>query len=504
MKRTLFFLIAALLLPISVAAQVPISGLPAASLPLTGAETVPLVQSGVTRRATLNEVQATVVTSVYTAERFGAKCDGSTNDSVAFQTGLNYISAHAIAPVSGLAPTTVLLVSPGKSCVIGDVTVPSYTGIGSIGAGVGTLPAPKLVQLAGSTYILKNTSAVVGVSISNLAFQGTGSATTSIGVYFPLASRSVFSNNQFNNFGSSALVVATTSGVANSIRSNLAENSVLNHGALAAKTGVLTIGGTDNYVDSNEATCSLSALTSSNLYCVAIYFPSGAGAFGNNFVTNNVGEISDVGIEDDANTDRLVGNRGDLNYGPGFLIGGSEQLVNNLAINNSQSASGAYSGFLVTGGTGLFENNLAYTQVANAHKYGFEDSIASDTTKNFYGPTNRSFGQTLSTYKLAGFAGSAVATPHGQAKTFPANATTPSVDNYYAFKTNNSAPTVITNLTLGFPGQEVLIFIEDANTSIGNGGGITTPTGGTVAFTNGQSVILTNNNGTWKFTSNNP
>lgn len=67
-------------------ADVKISQLPAATLPLTGTEIFPLVQSGVTVQTALNTIQSPIAVNV---KDYGAKGDGTTNDIAAFVAALN-------------------------------------------------------------------------------------------------------------------------------------------------------------------------------------------------------------------------------------------------------------------------------------------------------------------------------------------------------------------------------------------------------------------------------
>lgn len=80
-----------LFLPTLAWGQVPISALPSATT-LTGSELVPIVQGGVTKKATVS-----LISPLQSVRAFGAKCDGSTNDTAAIQAAFN-ASSWVIIP----------------------------------------------------------------------------------------------------------------------------------------------------------------------------------------------------------------------------------------------------------------------------------------------------------------------------------------------------------------------------------------------------------------------
>jgi hypothetical protein len=68
---------------------IKISQLPNASLPLSGNESVPVVQGGVTKKAPSGSI-----TQGINVKSFGAVCDGITDDTAAVQAAINYCAAN--------------------------------------------------------------------------------------------------------------------------------------------------------------------------------------------------------------------------------------------------------------------------------------------------------------------------------------------------------------------------------------------------------------------------
>lgn len=154
-------------------AQVPISGLPSATLPLAGTESAPLVQGGITKKAPsiafgpnlaapgpiggttpstgtfttiAGSVTATGTTTARTlAARFsdvvnlkdmGAKCDGTTDDTTAIQAWLNK------------AAPNVELLAPAGTCVFTAAVSTPSGGINDVAlAGAG--PGPTIFKYTG-------------------------------------------------------------------------------------------------------------------------------------------------------------------------------------------------------------------------------------------------------------------------------------------------------------------------------------------------------------------
>lgn len=102
-------------------ANVRISELPAATLPLTGAELVPVVQGGATRRAIAGSVGPTPIN----VRAYGAKGDGVTDDTAAFQAA---IDAAAISRQAVYVPPTT-----AQYLLTQSLRLPVSTAIGASG-----------------------------------------------------------------------------------------------------------------------------------------------------------------------------------------------------------------------------------------------------------------------------------------------------------------------------------------------------------------------------------
>lgn len=135
----------------------PISKLPAAG-PIQGDELLPIVQSGVTKKATAGAISPTVY-----IQRFGAVGNGIVDDTAAFQAAINWSAANK-QPV--LIPRNV---DDNKHYVLGPVVDPG-------GAQLIGVDMPRILATSDSTA----TVTVNGPNsvYSNLYWIGTGTTTT--------------------------------------------------------------------------------------------------------------------------------------------------------------------------------------------------------------------------------------------------------------------------------------------------------------------------------------
>ena len=139
MKKILCLLMA-LLLPVSALAQVTISGLPAATVPLAGTELVPIVQSATTRIA-----PAYAFGPVTSVKVYGAKIDGVTDDTAAMTAAMTALSSAGGGRL--YIPAGTMAIS-SNNCISGTplFNVPGNVTIYGAGMGVTTIKVTGALQ----------------------------------------------------------------------------------------------------------------------------------------------------------------------------------------------------------------------------------------------------------------------------------------------------------------------------------------------------------------------
>lgn len=168
-------------------ANVKISGLPAASTPLTGAELVPIVQSGVTSQTTINDFgpsipytpagTGAVTTTVQTKLRetvsvkdFGAVGDGVTDDTAAISNALTAVSAGGTL----LFPAGIYKVTSAISKTFNNGAVVNIIGYGAKIDGTSITGTTD-----GDTILINLTGArLTGVALGTSATKGAASIIT--------------------------------------------------------------------------------------------------------------------------------------------------------------------------------------------------------------------------------------------------------------------------------------------------------------------------------------
>jgi hypothetical protein len=83
---------------------------------------------------------------------------------------------------------------------------------------------------------------------------------------------------------------------------------------------------------------------------------------------------------------------------------------------------------------------------------------------------------------------------------FPANATTPSVGNDLSGqrRTANVAATAITDFLDPYSTQQIVLFVNDANTTLQHGAGLILKGGVNYAAPNGEMIVLVRDNTLWR------
>ena len=123
-------------------ADVKISQLPAATTPLTGAELVPVVQGGTTKKTTTSDVLAVPITSLTASSAVATDADKKLVSVANTGTGDNVLST---------SPTLVtpILGTPTSATLTNATGLPIATGISGLGTGVATfLETPSSANLA--------------------------------------------------------------------------------------------------------------------------------------------------------------------------------------------------------------------------------------------------------------------------------------------------------------------------------------------------------------------
>lgn len=335
--------------------------------------------------------------------------------------------------------------------------------------------------------VISDGASVDSAGIMGLGFVGQGAGIVARGINFTDANRVYIGHCTFNNFSDQAILFGSGS-IACKLEKIFAQNCLLDR-TQAAKVGVIELDGTDHFFAEAEVTASVSSLSDANAYLCAILVKGS-----NHFLNALIGEISDVGTRLECTTSRIVNCRSDLNYGNGWEVTGTgNQISNSLGLSNGLETDDTYDNWYITGGTNQFSSCTSGGSQANKHKYGFQDTINSNTTKNWYVNCRDTNAQTKS-FLTQDFAGSAVVFPSGPAKAFTAADATPDIDQYGDFVTADT--TTYTDFDNPVSGQQIRIRAAHA-AILTNGANIKTNTGANVTMVVNKIYTLTSQNGVW-------
>ncbi len=335
-------------------------------------------------------------------------------------------------------------------------------------------------------------TASFGSGVEGILFNGLGSATALKGFYSN-ATGAFVKRCGFNNFADEGIYLDTSS-VANTLEDILVQNCLLNT-TRSAVNGTVHVLGTDHFLNRIEATASLLAKTSTNLYCAGIVIGGT-----NCFVSSCIGEISDQGIYVSGNLNRFSICRADLNMGHGFnVIGAGNQIIGCLGRSNSQDTTSTYDNFRADNASGnnLYVGCQSTSDITNVPKYGYEDLVMSASNKNWYINCINT-GTATTPYSAPLNYGSVFFNPSGAVNPLTTNSTTPSVEGYSNYNTQNTSSTLITNFTGGQSGQILTLFCTDNFTTIQHNGSTITLYGlQNLKLVSGVWYQFFNNGGEW-------
>lgn len=451
---------------------------------ISGSGLIGFVQAGA--GAVARSVQSRLQDSV-SVKDFGAVGDGVTDDTIAIQAAIDYLSTNSGG----------LLYFPFGTYVISSVTLKA--GVLLYGVPITHTPWTTI----GARFLSNGASGVMvdtpagltdACGVIGMGFHGGGAAVALIGVRFRNVSNGVLEANTFNNFADQAIQIVSPSIVCKVIR-NFGQNCLLNRTRTAVE-GCMDIGGTDHTVQGNEFTPSLSAISSASLFCAAIVYRCTTST-----MQGNIGELADVGIYISGGLNRLLGDRADLNVGHGVSnVGAINQFIGCLGYSNSQDTTNTYDNFIASSVTArnVYVGCYAGTATVKLPRYGFNDQVTSAANKNQYSSCLSDAAATAQ-YLTQTNNGSSFSFPAGGTKVLTANSTTPDVTGYERFITQNTNPTTYTDFLNGVQGQMMVIMCLDANSVIQhNGATIITPTGANITMLSGTIYVAVKQSTVWR------
>lgn len=406
---------------------------------------------------------------LYSAQDFGAIGNGTTDDSVAIQLAIDTVASTGGG----------VIYFPNDQYICKNVVLKTGVTLASFQSIFGYLPGSV------SKVTLKNPDTVGWVvttpltnilcaGVQGINFQGGGSGISIGGLNFTNVTYGAVKQCGFNNFANQGLFTDTTT-IACVLEDILATNCVLNHNRVAV-IGIIDIHGTDHFLSRIEATAGLSAVTTSSLYVVGINV-----SMTNGFVSNCIGEFSDIGIYIGAGQNSFVNTRADINAGHGFYLAAAGNMFSACkAINNSQDTTNTYSGFYTPSNSNrsnTFSGCQAISTTSKVMKYGYEDLTsgnASNTRSEYIGCMASGMG--TGSFFMDNFLGAGALC--GNIANRPADGTTtPSIENIsHLILASYVTPTTITDFTGGTQNQTIRL-LGNTNVTIANGATIKTDSG---------------------------
>lgn len=415
---------------------------------------------------------------------FGAKCDGTTNDTAAFTAALQTFGTNQtlLLPAATCVANVTLGSTQGLSCV-------TFThNQGFVGAA-----GPCILKDAssGASPTITVSAGAFNWTVSYITLIGHGSLTTDIGILSTNSANGIVDHVTCDNFGASC--IEWDAGAAISVSHVLAANILLNReiSNWSAHTGGIWIGGTDGYFEFNEINVGLQLdghSLSANCYSDAFVI-NGA----NHFFNSNIGEYSELGYYYNATQTRSVNDRADNNYCSGEWNNGSGlQSTNFMLLRNSNDGASSWDALHITGTNNTYTNlTIDMTSSMNTLLYGISDvSSAADTNFNTFCGV-RFFNVTQATWYNVTMGEPEFCGVEKFPILIPDTTTTPNLYGHSSFYFGQSTTLEIDNLT-GAYGQRVC-FTGNHNVTFGVIGNIGTPYGINQPLQDGFEYCYINN-----------
>ena len=419
-------------------------------------------------------------------EWFGAKFDGSTNDSAPINAAINLVASRNGGKV---------LCPPRR----GRCNITLKTGVYLVGEGfeISSAAATRgTILQAAVSGIVVDIEPGTCCGIIDLNVQGLGSVAASTGVRMINVSRGLIRNVFFNGFTDEAVLLNYECGAC-TITDIVIQNTLLNR-TRTSKAGALDISGSDHWIARAEVTTSQSALSGDDLFLCAIAIRGSTA-----MLDSVIGEISDIGFyyAPNASSNKATNCRADLNFGIGWDINSANNsFAGCFAFRNSRGESNTYSGFVLAASSAgnMFSACHSSSLYVDSwrQKYGYDDLFnGAANRRNQYAACSGVLNETA-LYSMVGYLGSSPNLP-----SYPVRATdgdtTPSVDEsellvLAAYVTS----TTITNFDDGI-GAQRLVVIGNSNVTLQHGSTLKLKGGVNKTLINDHAYLFQRYNGVW-------
>lgn len=484
--------------------EIPISALPPATA-VFGSDLIPVVQSGVTKKATV---------SLLPAGSGGGSGSSGPNDTLIYNAAAHGItpaqsdigpSVNSLITTLNLAGGGVIAFPPGLYNVGTTINLKGGVYLISLAPNHGYIAASpssqsvKFSQNSGMTgWMIDTPNGGWSMGLQGIDLSGNGN-NASGGIRFQGVYWGAIKQSMANGFGLSGFRQEQGSqgnaGFACVFEDLMTTNCVNN--TISSVVGAFDVDGTDHYISRCEFACRAlsSGLATSNKYVVACVIRGS-----NHFVDTVVAETSDKGFYITGTKSRFSNLRADTNNGDGFhVIGGANSFTNCDAIGNSQAATNTHDDFIVDNAAWGSYFTSCHSRLAGSinPRYGFNIqtniqepvyaggymncSCESAGTARWYFPNGTVAGVQFAPFTIKPSSGSSI----------DVHETSGVVD-----LSNFTGATTITNMTGGVQGQTVRL-LGNANVTVANNTTIKTNTAANLTLVANKLYPFTYVNGVW-------